>query len=109
MQVRICDVIRFCDYRIEYFEKRKLELEQKFQKEKEEFENMFFAKLFRMKYEMSWDDSWCYSWDYAKKYKDLLAECEYYSKLYSHEYLINLPEELKSLFFNYCKENKIPY
>lgn len=103
--VRTEDVIAFCDAQINWVMHLDVESKAAYLKAKDEFENKFFAKLFRSKYYGGWG-FWdhCFTEGRLDKYRPLRAEAVYLQKL---KYIFM--ECNREDFFLWCEKNNVPY
>lgn len=112
MQVRTIDLQNYYLNCIEELQRQNRENFGHYHKTKDEYESKFFHKLFSWKYRDSFYggslDSWN-SWNmyYIREHEVQLVKLEYTSKM--KQELTEIHEDDERQFFQYCKENNLPY
>lgn len=105
------DVLAFTKSKIETFSERHAKSYNEFEEFVKKRESSFLYRIFRMKYERGFCEYWDFDTlrDWIDDMKEIERTAEYYKKLRSEDMYQKFPKNWRVSFYNWCKENNIPY
>lgn len=114
--VRIEDYLKWLKSMIDLHKTKDIELQDRYAKAKEVYENKRIPKFFGWKYEKSsqgCSDPFFGPWNldrhknWIESFEEEVERCIYQQKI--KNVMITLPEGWYDSFYNWCKKNDIPY